>query len=291
MLFSGSATALVTPFSEGNVDYAAMARLVNFQLSEGTNALVVCGTTGEPSTMTEKEQLETIRFVVEEVGGSVPVIAGAGGNDTGAVVEASKKIADTGADSILSVTPYYNKTTQAGLVKHYEVIADASPLPAIVYNVPGRTGLNLEPETMATIAKHPNIVGLKEANADITKIMETFQLVAGNVPIYSGNDDHVYPLLALGGQGVISVASNIIPGQMRELTAAYLQGDSGTSLQIQMRLLPLIKALFTEVNPIPIKAALAKMGYIEDELRLPLVPLSPEPRKALYKHMQTLGLY
>ncbi len=290
MIFSGSGTALVTPFKDGAVDYEALEGLIAFQVDSGTDALIICGTTGEPSTMTAQEQRDTIQFAVDQVGGRIPVVGGSGGNNTAEVIEAANAIADVGANAVLAVTPYYNKTTQEGLVRHYEAVAENSELPLIVYNVPGRTGLNLEPATMAALAEDPRIVGLKEASADITQIVEMFRVLDGRVPVYSGNDDHVYPLLALGGAGVISVASNIVPAQMRELTQSYFDGDQQRSLNLQFELNPLISALFSEVSPIPVKAALAMMGMIEDELRLPLIPLSSGPRADLETQLRQLDL-
>ena len=290
MLFEGSGVALVTPFRQGEVDWEGFGRLVDFQMAEGSDALIVCGTTGEPSTLSQEEREAAVAFVLERVQGRVPVIAGCGGNDTRTVVEGSRRMRALGADGLLVVTPYYNKTTQAGLVAHFRAVADAVDKPIVVYNVPSRTGMNLLPETMARLAEHPNLRAVKEACGDIAQIMELFRLCGESCAIYSGNDDHVYPVLALGGQGVISVSANVVPRAMHEMVRAFLDGDWKRSLALQHRLNPLIKQLFVEVNPIPAKAALAKMGILEDELRLPLVPMSAERRPALYREMEALGL-
>lgn len=290
MLFRGSAPALVTPFRKGKVDHDAIRALTRFQLASGSDALVICGTTGEPSTMTAEEQSAAVQTVVETAAGAVPIIVGIGGNNTAHVIEAAMRAEQTGIDGLLAVTPYYNKTTQDGLVAHYTAIADATALPIMVYNVPSRTGVNLLPKTMSRIADHPQIDSIKEASGDICQIMELFRLCRGRIGIYSGNDDHVVPMVALGGDGVVSVAANIIPRQMHEMVAAVHRGDLQSGTDLQLTLLPLINALFTEVNPIPIKAALALMGMIENELRLPLVPLSPANTKLLSQRLEDLNL-
>lgn len=290
MLFQGSGVALVTPFREGAIDWEAFGRLIDFQLAEGTDALVVCGTTGEPSTMSQEEREQAVAFAIERGQGRVCVIAGCGGNDTRAVTESARRMCGLGVDGLLIVTPYYNKTTQAGMIAHFQTIADAVDRPIVVYNVPSRTGLNLLPETMAAMAEHPNLRAVKEACGDIAQIMELFRLCGDRCAIYSGNDDHVYPMLALGGQGVISVAANVTPGLMHEMTQSFFEGDWQRSLTLQQRLNPLIKQLFAEVSPIPVKAALAMMGMIQEELRLPLVPMSAGKRPALRQEMEELGL-
>lgn len=290
MLFRGAAPALATPFRAGTVDWDAFKRMLDFQLENGSDALVVCGTTGEPSTLTTDEQQELVRVAVDQVAGEVPVIAGCGGNNTARVAKCAGEMEQIGADGLLVVTPYYNKTTQAGLVAHYNVVADATSLPIIVYNVPSRTGMNVEPKTMAEMAKNPQLRTVKEASGNLSQIIEYFRVCGDRVSILSGNDDHVYPLLAMGGDGVISVASNIVPRQMHDMTSAYFDGDAERSFQIQLSLLPLISSLFTEVNPIPVKAALALMGMAENELRLPLVPLSEKNEERLEQAMADLGL-
>lgn len=290
MLFQGSGTALVTPFRDGFIDWDAFAKLIAYQLKAGTAALIVCGTTGEPSTMSAQEERDVVSFAMKHVDGKIPVIAGCGGNDTAAVVKTAREFEKLGVDGLLAVTPYYNKTTQAGLVAHYRKIADATDLPIIVYNVPSRTGLNLEPSTMKTLSEHPNIVGLKEASGDLTQIMNMFRLVGDDVAIYSGNDDQVFPMLALGGKGVITVAGNVIPAQMQGITDLFFKNHQVDSLRLQQHLIPFINQLFCQVSPIPVKAALAKMGLIENELRLPLVPMSEEDASGLFEEMHKLRL-
>lgn len=290
MLFQGSGTALVTPFRDGFIDWDAFAKLIAYQLKAGTAALIVCGTTGEPSTMSAQEERDVVSFAMKHVDGKIPIIAGCGGNDTAAVVKTAREFEKLGVDGLLAVTPYYNKTTQAGLVAHYRKIADATDLPIIVYNVPSRTGLNLEPSTMKTLSEHPNIVGLKEASGDLTQIMNMFRLVGDDVAIYSGNDDQVFPMLALGGKGVITVAGNVIPAQMQGITDLFFKNHQVDSLRLQQHLIPFINQLFCQVSPIPVKAALAKMGLIENELRLPLVPMSEEDASGLFEEMHKLRL-
>lgn len=289
-MFTGSGVALVTPFNEGKIDWDALGKLVDLHLQEETDAILPCGTTGEPSTMSVQEREDVVSFVVDAVAGRVPVIAGSGSNSTAAAVDSSRRFQDLGADGVLVVTPYYNKATQEGLELHYRTIADALEVPVLMYNVPSRTGVNLEPATAARLAEHPNIGGIKEASGNLSQIVELFRVTRGSLPIYSGNDDQVFALMALGGQGVVSVAANMAPAAMRALTSSYLNGDRDESLSIQEDLNPLIAQLFTEVNPIPIKAAMAYMGLIKDELRLPLTPLSERHRPQLIAQMERLGL-
>ncbi len=289
-MFTGSGVALVTPFNEGKIDWDALGKLVDLHLQEETDAILPCGTTGEPSTMSVQEREDVVSFVVDAVAGRVPVIAGSGSNSTAAAVDTSRRFQDLGADGVLVVTPYYNKATQEGLELHYRTIADALEVPVLMYNVPSRTGVNLEPATAARLAEHPNIGGIKEASGNLSQIVELFRVTRGSLPIYSGNDDQVFALMALGGQGVVSVAANMAPAAMRALTSSYLNGDRDESLSIQEDLNPLIAQLFTEVNPIPIKAAMAYMGLIKDELRLPLTPLSERHRPQLIAQMERLGL-
>lgn len=273
-MFKGTGTALVTPFlSSGAVDWDSLARLIDSQIEAQIDALVACGTTGEPPAMTPLEQHQVVRFVLDQADGRVPVIAGIGGNNTAEVVQTATTYSELDLAGLLAVTPYYNKTTQGGLLAHYGAVADASTLPIMVYNVPGRTALNLDPETMVKLASHPRITALKEASSSLDQIMRMFQLVGDQIAIYSGNDDQVYPMLSLGGAGVVSVASNLVPSRMREITGRYFAGDHVGSRDAQMNMLNLISALFEQVSPIPVKAAMALAGQIENEVRLPLVPL------------------
>lgn len=288
-LFTGSGVAIVTPFTENGVNYTVFKELVEFQLKNGTDAIIACGTTGEPPTMTAEEKRGVIECAVKTVAGRVPVIAGTGGNNTAKVIEDSLAAEALGADALLIVTPYYNKCTQGGLVAHFNAIADAVSLPIIIYNVPARTGMNVLPATLAELAKHPRIAAMKEASANIEQITEMVRLCPG-LTFYSGNDDHVLPLLALGFQGVISVSANVIPKETHELVASFHAGDIARSRELQFAVNPLVKNLFTEVNPIPVKTALAMMGYDVGPLRLPLTPMSEGPKAALRKVMQEMGL-
>ena len=289
-IFEGAATALVTPLTAEGIDYAAFARLIDWQIAEGIDALVVCGTTGESSTLTDEEHREAIRFAVEHVAHRVPVIAGTGSNDTAYAVDLSCYAESVGADAHLVVTPYYNKATQKGLIKMYETIADACHLPMILYNVPSRTGVNIEPATYAALADHPNIAAIKEANGNISKIVETVALVGDKLDLYSGNDDQIVPVMACGGKGVISVLSNLLPKQTSEMCHAFLRGDVKGSMAAQTKYLNLVNALFCECNPIPVKAAMSAMGYCEDFLRLPLTPMEDAHREVLYSLMRAEGL-
>ena len=289
-IFEGAATALVTPLTAEGIDYAAFGRLIDWQIEGGIDALVVCGTTGESSTLTDEEHREAIRFAVERVAGRCPVIAGTGSNDTAYAVDLARFSEEVGADAHLVVTPYYNKATQKGLVKMYETIADACSLPMILYNVPSRTGVNIEPATYAALADHPNIAAIKEAGGNISKIVETVALVGDKLDLYSGNDDQIVPILACGGRGVISVLSNLVPGETSEMCRAFFRGDIKKSMQMQTHYLPLVNALFSECNPIPVKAAMAAMGFCEDYLRLPLTNLEDAHRETLYALMRKEGL-
>ena len=273
-IFRGVATAIITPTTPDGVDYEAFGRLIDWQIEEGINAIVVCGTTGENPTLTDEEHKECIRFCVERVNHRVPVIAGTGSNDTAHAIEMTKYACSVGADAILVVTPYYNKATQAGLVQMYYAIADASTVPMIVYNVPSRTGCGINPETYVELAKHPRIAAIKEANGDISKIAKTAQLLNGAMDIYSGNDDQIVPIMSLGGIGVISVLSNVAPAKTVKICDRWFSGDVEGARELQLELLPLINALFCEVNPIPVKAGMAAMGWCENFLRLPLTPMS-----------------
>ena len=289
-LFTGCATALVTPFKDGRVDFDALDRLVEAQIAAGIDGLVAAGTTGEPATMTWEEHLEVIRRVVEKAAHRVPVIADTGSNSTAEAVEAARFADRCGADAQLVVTPYYNKTSQAGLIAHYNAVADAASIPVIVYNVPSRTGLNISPEALEAICRHPKIVAVKEASADLAQNLEKIRRCGRDVTFYSGNDEMVVPLMACGYAGVISVMSNMIPGLAVEMTHAALAGDMAKAGALQLKLLPLISALFCETSPIPVKAAMAKMGICGEELRLPLVPMQPANRERLYACMRDLGL-
>ncbi len=285
-LFTGSAVALITPFHHGAVDETALNRLVDFQLENGTDAIVACGTTGEPSTMTESEWRQVLESIVRRVSGRVPVIAGTGGNCTADVIRKARLAKELGADGQLCVTPYYNKTSQAGLIAHYTAIAEDGALPMILYNVPSRTGLNLLPSTLAVLAQQENIVGMKEASGDMIQIMEEIQLCGDKIAFYAGSDELTAPLMAMGGQGVISVTANLAPGKMREMT----HGTPDEAAKLNLQLLPLMRALFCEVNPIPVKAAAAMMGLCANEVRLPLVPLQPENEQMLKRELEKAGI-
>ena len=289
-VFRGAATALITPLNAGGVYYEALGRLIDWQIEQGIDARVIAGTTGEGSTLTYEEHEEAIRFSVERAAGRVPIIAGSGSNDTNRAVTLSKFSCRAGADALLVVTPYYNKATQKGLIASYTAIADAVDRPIILYNVPSRTGVNIEPVTYAALAKHPNIVGIKEASGNISKIVETAMLVGDTLDIYSGNDDQIVPVLSMGGSGVISVLSNVLPATTAELCKKFFEGDVAGSARMQCELLPLINALFSEVNPIPVKAAMAAMGWCENFLRLPLTPMEEAHWQKLRALMAEQGL-
>ncbi|MBQ7558987.1 MAG: 4-hydroxy-tetrahydrodipicolinate synthase [Synergistaceae bacterium] len=289
-IFKGAATALITPMNASGVDYNSLAKLLDWQLEQGINALVIAGTTGEGSTLTDPEHEKVIEFSVKRVAGRCPVVASTGSNDTAHAIYLTKFACDAGADGILAVTPYYNKTTQNGLVKMYTAIADASTKPLILYNVPSRTGVNIEPETYAKLADHPMISGIKEANGNIAKIVQTAQLVGDKLDIYSGNDDQIVPILSMGGKGVISVLSNPAPKKTVEICDRFFAGDVKGAAALQCEMLPLINALFSEVNPIPVKAAMAAMGFCENYLRLPLVPMEEAHWLKLEAIMKEQGL-
>ena len=263
-VFVGAATAIVTPLTKDGIDYEQFARLIEWQISEGVAAIVAVGTTGEGSTLTDAEHKEAIKFCVEQVAGRIPVIAGTGSNDTAYAIELTKYACEVGADAMLLVTPYYNKATQRGLIESFIAIADASTKPCILYNVPSRTGCNLQPRSVLALCDHPNIVGIKEASGDISQVAELCALVGDRIAVYSGNDDQIIPILALGGKGVISVLSNIMPAATQRMCEDYMNGRIEEARRAQLSLLPLINALFCEVNPIPVKAAVAAMGYCEN---------------------------
>lgn len=289
-VFTGAATAIITPLNQNGIDYKQFERLINWQIDEGINAIVVCGTTGEGSTLTDKEHRDAISFAVEKVNGRVPVIAGTGSNDTAYALSLTKFACNAGADAMLVVSPYYNKATQNGLITTFETIADASTKPIILYNVPSRTGVNILPETCAKLACHGNIAAIKEASGNISQIAETSALVKDKMDIYSGNDDQIVPVLSLGGLGVISVLSNVMPKETVKICTEFFGGNVKESLNLQLKYLPLIKALFCEVNPIPVKAAMAAMGYCDDYLRLPLTPMEENHKQHMLSLMKELNL-
>jgi len=277
-IFTGAATALVTPFKDGKIDYPSFEKLIESQISAGIDALVVCGTTGESATLNDTEHKESVRFVIDQVNGRVPVIAGTGSNDTAYSIQLTKHACRDGADAVLLVTPYYNKATQAGLIKSFSAVADASEKPVILYNVPSRTGVNIKPETYYELSKHGNIAAVKEANGDISSIAQTMEMCSDSIDLYSGNDDQIVPILSLGGIGVISVLSNVVPKVTHDICEEFFKGNVARSRQLQLEYLELINALFCEVNPIPVKAALHMMGMIPEEIRLPLC--APEAKSA-----------
>ena len=289
-IFRGIATALVTPTTPLGVDYDRKGKLNDGQLEKGINALVICGTTGESSTLTDAEHREVMRYSIDRVNGRVPVICGTGSNETDYAVELTKSACADGADGVLVVTPYYNKTTQNGLVKMYNTIADASTKPVILYNVPSRTGIGIEPATYVKLAEHPNICAIKEANGDISKIVETFALVGDKLDIYSGNDDQIEPILAMGGMGCISVLSNVIPAETVAITDKFFAGDVAGAAKLQCDYMPLVRSLFCESNPIPVKAAMAAMGFCENYLRLPLVPMEEDHYQVMLERMRAFGI-
>lgn len=289
-LFTGAAVALITPFKNDNVDYDALEKLIEWQIEEGIDAIVSCGTTGEASTLSDKEQIETVRFTVKHVKGRVPVIAGSGSNDTRHAIWMSQKLEEIGADGLLIVTPYYNKCSQKGLIDHYQAIADSVNIPCIIYSVPSRTGVNITPTTVSKLYTHPNIVGIKEASGDISQVVEISKYICPDFALYSGNDDITVPLLSMGGSGLISTVANIIPKDTHDMITAYLQGNTNKAREMQLQMKSLIDAMFIEVNPIPVKAALNMMGLIEIEYRMPLC--KPE-NKTLYEisnEMKNYGL-
>lgn len=288
--FRGMATALVTPLTPHGVDYDALAKFIDFQLENGIHALVSVGTTGESATLSPEERKEVIRFTVKRVNGRVPVIAGVGTNNTIHVLDYTKSACDDGADALLMVTPYYNKATQSGLIAHYSTVADASDKPIILYNVPSRTGCNLLPATVATLADHPKIVGVKEASGNMSQVVELFSLCGDKIDVYSGEDALTVPMISMGGAGTISVLSNVVPKQAVEMTEKAFAGDFAGAAALQCKMLPLINCLFSQVNPIPAKAAVSAMGFGEEYLRLPLTPMEEPFRSKLFAEMQKLGV-
>ncbi len=290
LIFKGVGTALITPTNERGIDYEKLERLIEFQISEGINAIIIAGTTGEGATLSDKEHRELLRFSKDKIRGRVPMVAGVGSNDTNYACELTRFACEVGSDGLLAVTPYYNKATQRGLVKSYTEIAKASTKPIILYNVPSRTGVNIEPETYLELSKIDNIVGIKEANGNLAKIMDAFNLVGDKLYIYSGNDDEIVPFLSMGGVGVISVISNMLPKETVRICDAFFEGKIEESRKLQSKYLPLIRALFSEVNPIPIKSALAKMGYCDNYLRLPLCTMDKKKEEKLFSIMDDLGI-
>ena len=290
-VFKGVGTAIVTPMLKtGEVDYESYGRLIDWQIAEGVNAIIAAGTTGEGSTLSDEEHRDVVKYTVERVGGRVPVIAGTGSNDIAYACDLTRFSCEAGADAMLVVSPYYNKATQKGLITSFTKIADESTKPIILYNVPSRTGCNIMPKTVAELAEHPNIVGIKEASGNISQIAETISLVRGKIDVYSGNDDQIVPLLSLGGSGVISVLSNVLPRKTVEMCDKFFAGDVAGSAKIQLDLIDLVNALFSEVNPIPVKAAVSAMGFCENYLRLPLTPMEKANEAKLLELMRKEGL-
>lgn len=290
-IFTGCGVAIVTPFmADGRVDEERFAEIIDWQIDEGIDAIIACGTTGEASTLNDDEHVAAIRFCVEATAGRVPVIGGAGSNDTRHGINLARRIEGTGVDGLLLVTPYYNKCSQQGLIEHYTATANAVDTPCLLYSVPGRTGVNIVPETVAVLAGHPNIVGIKEASGSITQVAEICRLVPEDFAVYSGNDDMVVPLMSLGGVGYISVLANVAPADSVEMSAAALSGNWDRARQLQLSMKPLIDSLFADVNPIPVKAAMHMMGKMDLEYRLPLCPPGEAVTDRIRAEMSTYGL-
>ena len=289
-IFKGMATAMVTPLTPEGVDYEALGRFIDFQLEKGINALVAVGTTGESATLSPEERKEVIRFTIDRVNGRVPVIAGTGTNNTAHAVDYSVSACHCGADALLVVTPYYNKATQNGLIAHYTAIADKVDKPIVLYNVPSRTGCNLLPATIEKLAEHPNIAAVKEASGNMAQVVELFARCGDKIDVYSGEDGLTVPILSMGGAGTISVLSNVVPQEAVAMTDAFFAGDVTAAAQWQCRLLPLINCLFSEVNPIPAKAAVSAMGFGAENIRLPLTPMEDDHRQKLFAEMRKLGV-
>ena len=290
MLFEGSGVAIITPFKDGKINYDAMGNLIEWHIENKTDAIIVCGTTGESATMSDEERKTTIKFVVDKVNKRIPVIAGSGSNNTAYSVELSKYCQEVGADGLLVVTPYYNKSTQDGLIKHFTTIAESVDIPIILYNVPGRTGVNIKPTTVEKLSKVKNIVAIKDASGDISQVAEISRLCGDDFAIYSGNDDQIVPILSLGGSGVISVLANVLPKETHDIVEKYLSGDIEEARKLQLSLNELVSSLFIEVNPIPVKAAMNLMGLEAGELRLPLVEISETNLKVLANNMKKCGI-
>ena len=292
-IFTGAGVAIVTPFNEDeSINYDKLDELIDYHCANGTDSIVICGTTGESATMTEEEHAECVRFTIERAKGRIPVIAGTGSNCTRTAIELSKDAAEHGADGLLLVTPYYNKATQAGLIAHYTAVAKEVKTPIIMYSVASRTGCNIEPATVAELVKNvDNIVGVKEASGNISQVAKIMSLTDGNIDLYSGNDDQIVPLLSLGAKGVISVLSNVAPQETHDICAKFFEGDVAGSAALQLKAIPLIEQLFCEVNPIPVKKAMALMGKDCGPLRMPLTELTPEHEKALAQAMKDFGIH
>lgn len=290
-VFEGCGVAIVTPFKEdGSVDYGRFREFIEWQIEEGIDSIIVCGTSGEASTLDDEEHVNTVKFCVDVVNGRVPVIGGAGSNDTRHGINLARRIEATGVDALLLVTPYYNKCSQQGLIDHYTATADAVNIPCILYSVKGRTGVNIEPETVAKLAQHPNIVGIKEASGNIAQVAEICRVTPDDFAVYSGNDDMVVPLMSLGGLGFISVVANVAPKDSVEMSRAFLDGDVKRARELQLAMKPLIDSLFADVNPIPVKAACAMMGKMEMQYRLPLCPPNQQVLDRVRTEMENYGL-
>ena len=290
IIFEGAGTALITPMTSDGVDFEALGKLIDRQIERGIDALIICGTTGEKSTLDDAEHKEVLRYSLERAAGRVPMIAGTGSNDTRYGISMTRHACELGYDGLLVVTPYYNKTTQKGLIESFTAFADAATKPIILYNVPSRTGVNIEPATYAALAEHPQISGIKEASGNISKIVETASLVGDKLAIYSGNDDEIVPTIACGGKGVISVLSNVVPAETSKMCHMALEGNFTGAMELQKKYLKLIRTLFSQVNPIPVKAAMHKLGLCENRLRLPLVPMEKHLEEKLYACMEELGI-
>lgn len=290
-VFTGAGVAIITPFTENNeVNYEELGRLIDFQIAEGTDAIIVCGTTGEASTLTHEEHLECIRYAVEKTAKRVPIIAGTGSNCTDTAIYLSQEAEKYGADALLVVAPYYNKATQKGMEAHFTAVANSVKIPVILYNIPGRTGCNILPQTVANLFHNvDNIVGIKEASGNLAQVAELMQLTNGEIDLYSGNDDIIVPVMSLGGKGVISVLSNIAPKDTHDMIYKYLEGDVAGSRDLQLKYFPLIKALFSEVNPIPVKKAMELMGFNPGHLRMPLSELEPANTQRLSSELKAMG--
>lgn len=291
-IFTGAGVAIVTPFhADGSVNYDKLEELIDYQCNNGTDSIIICGTTGESATLSEEEHVECIKKAVEFTKGRIPVVAGTGSNSTHTAIQLSKEAVECGADGLLVVTPYYNKATQEGLIRHYTAIAEEAKAPIIMYSVASRTGCNIEPATVATLVKNvDNIVGIKEASGNISQIAKIMNLTDGKIDLYSGNDDQIVPVLSLGGIGVISVLSNVAPKETHDICARYLAGDTKGSLELQLKAIPLVSALFSEVNPIPVKKALNLMGMEVGSLRMPLTELTQANEEKLAKAMKDFGI-
>lgn len=289
-VFTGAASAIITPLTKDGIDFDNFGKLIDWQIENGIDAVVVAGTTGEGSTLTDEEHRAAIKFAVDRINGRVPVIAGTGSNDTAYAIELSQYAEEAGADALLLVTPYYNKATQNGLIASFTAIADSVSIPCILYNVPSRTGCNLTPASIAKLAEHKNITGIKEASGNLSQVAQIAALCGDNLDIYSGNDDQNVPIMSLGGKGCISVLANIMPKETHEMCESFFSGNIARSRELQLTLLPLINALFCEVNPIPAKAACAAMGFCENYLRLPLTPMEKDHEEALLALMREQNL-